>query len=151
VTLPPVEAGLPPKLDYDKELAVQDAVRSLIRMGLVKSAHDCAEGGLAVTLAESCISGDKMLGAAVKIPAGSSRADIPLFNESQSRIVLSVKSGDAAGVLAHLEKRGVPASRLGEVTGGSNLEVTTAGKSFSWPLAQLHEKWDATIPTLMGE
>jgi len=145
------KAGPPPKLDYDKELAVQDAVRSLIRSGLVKSAHDCAEGGLAVTLAESCISGDKMLGAAVKIPAGSSRADIPLFNESQSRIVLSVKSGDAAGVLAHLEKRGVPASRLGEVTGGSNLEVTTAGKSFSWPLAQLHEKWDATIPTLMGE
>jgi len=39
-----VKAGRPPKLDYEKELAVQDAVRSLIRMGLIKSAHDCAEG-----------------------------------------------------------------------------------------------------------
>jgi len=102
-----VKAGPPPKLDYEKELAVQDAVRSLIRMGLVKSAHDCAEGGLAVTLAESCISGDKMLGAAVEIPSASSRADIPLFNESQSRIIVSVKSGDADDVLAQHEKRGV--------------------------------------------
>ena len=145
-----VKAGPPPKLDYDKELAVQDAVRSLIRSGHVKSAHDCAEGGLAVTLAESCISGDKMLGASVKIPAASSRADIPLFNESQSRIVISVDSGKAAEVLAHLEKRGVPASRIGTVTAGSKLEIATAGKAFSWPLSELHEKWGGSIPTLMG-
>ena len=146
-----VKAGRPPKLDYDKEIAVQDAVRSLIRSGFVQSAHDCAEGGLAVTLAESCISGDKMLGAAVEIPAASSRADIPLFNESQSRIVISVKPGDAAGVLAHLEKRGVPASRIGTVTAASKLEIATAGKSFSWPLPALRETWGSAIPTLMGE
>ena len=145
-----VKAGLPPKLDYDKELAVQNAVRSLIRSGLVKSAHDCAEGGLAVTLAESCISGDKMLGAAVKIPAASSRADIPLFNESQSRIVISVEFGKAADILALLEIRGVSASRIGTVTADSNLEIATAGKPFSWPLAQLHEAWSGSIPALMG-
>jgi len=146
-----VKAGSPPKLDYDKELAVQDAVRSLIRSGLVKSAHDCAEGGLAVTLAESCMSGDKLLGASVEISPDFARADIPLFNESQSRIVVSVSSNDADRVLAHLEKRGVPASRIGTVNAGSKLDIATAGKAFSWPISELHETWAATIPTLMGE
>ena len=145
-----VKAGPPPKLDYDKELAVQDAVRSLIRSGLVKSAHDCAEGGLAVALAESCISGDKMLGASVEISPDAARADIPLFNESQSRIVISVESGKAADILALLEKRGVPAIRIGTVTSGSKLEIETAGKSFSWPLAKLLETWGSAIPALMG-
>jgi phosphoribosylformylglycinamidine (FGAM) synthase-like enzyme len=95
-----------------------------------------------------------MLGAAVQIPAASSRADIPLFNESQSRIVITVNAGDAAGdaagVLAQLEKRGVPASQIGEVAASSKLEITTAGKSFSWPLAEIRKKWNDSIPALMG-
>jgi phosphoribosylformylglycinamidine synthase len=144
------KAGPPPRLDYDKELAVQDAVRTLIRASLVKSAHDCAEGGLAVTLAESCMSGDKMLGASVELSPDSARADIPLFNESQSRIVISVESGKAADILALLEKRGVPASRIGTVTSDSNLDIATAGKALSWPLAKLHETWSGSIPALMG-
>ena len=50
-----------------------------------------------------------------------------------------------------LESRGVPARRLGTVTDGAGLEISTAGKAFSWPLAELHETWGSTIPTLMGE
>lgn len=144
-----LKAGAPPQLDYDRELAVQNAVRSLIRMGLVKSAHDCAEGGLAVALAESCMTGEKQMGADVEIPTPASRADIPLFNESQSRIVISVKAANAASVLALLEWRGVPARRIGSVTGDGELKIATAGKSFSWPLLELHEKWNSAIPGLM--
>lgn len=144
-----LKAGPPPRLDYDRELAVQDAVRSLIRMGLVKSAHDCAEGGLAVALAESCMSGEKMLGAAVEIPSAAARADVALFNESQSRIVISVKASNAASVLALLEWRGVPASRIGTVTAAPDLAVVTAGKTFTWPLGELHDKWTSTIGNLM--
>lgn len=144
-----LKAGAPPQLDYDRELAVQNAVRSLIRMGLVKSAHDCAEGGLAVALAESCMTGEKQMGADVEIPTSASRADIPLFNESQSRIVISVKAANAAGVLALLEWRGVPARRIGSVTGEGELKIATSGKSFSWPLLELHEKWNSAIPGLM--
>jgi len=144
-----LKAGPPPRLDYDRELAVQDAVRSLIRMGLVKSAHDCAEGGLAVALAESCMSGEKMLGAAVEIPSAATRADVALFNESQSRIVISVKASNAASVLALLEWRGVPASRIGTVTAAPDLAVVAAGKTFTWPLGELHEKWTSTIGNLM--
>ena len=144
-----LKVGPPPRLDYKKELAVQDAVRSLIRMGLVRSAHDCSDGGLAVALAESCISGDMMLGARTEIPSASPRADVPLFNESQSRIVLSVKPADADTVLAHIEALGVPASRLGTVTDGDSLEIATAGKAFSWPLAGLHASWGTSIARLM--
>ncbi len=144
-----LKAGPPPRLDYDRELAVQDAVRSLIRIGLVASAHDCAEGGLAVALAESCMSGETILGACVEIPAGTSRADIPLFNESQSRIVISVKSADADAALAFLAEKGVPATRLGTVNSGNSLDISTAGKSFSWPLDGLGEKWGSTISRLM--
>jgi len=146
-----LKAGPPPRLDYDKELAVQDAVRSLIRMELVASAHDCAEGGLAVALAESCMSGEKILGACVEIPSGAARADIPLFNESQSRIVISVKPTDADGALAFLAERGVPASRIGTVSSGNSLGISTAGKSFSWPLGELGETWGSTISHLMED
>jgi len=146
-----LKAGPPPRLDYDRELAVQNAVRSLIRMELVASAHDCAEGGLAVTLAESCMSGEKNLGACVEIPSGATRADIPLFNESQSRIVISVKPAEAAGVLSFLAERGVPASQVGTVNCGNNLDISTAGKSFSWPLDELGETWGSTISRLMED
>ncbi|MCX6968870.1 MAG: phosphoribosylformylglycinamidine synthase subunit PurL [Verrucomicrobia bacterium] len=144
-----VKAGPPPKLDYDKELAAQDAVRKLIRSGLVKSAHDCAEGGLAVALAESCMSGDTMLGATVKISPDSSRADVPLFNESQSRIIISVAASEAPSVLALLKKTGVPALQIGTVTAEEKLEIATAGKTFSWPLSGLLETWSTAIPSLM--
>ena len=146
-----VKAGLPPRLDYDKELAVQDSVRSLIRSGLVKSAHDCAEGGIAVALAESCMSGETMLGAAIKIPGDAKRADVALFNESQSRILISVDSAKAAEVRAFLGKKGVPAHTIGTVTADKKLEIKAAGIVFSWPLAGLHESWSVAIPSLMGE
>jgi len=144
-----LKAGPPPRLDYDTELAVQDAVRSLIRSGHVKSAHDCAEGGLAVALAESCMSGQAILGADVAIPSDSARADVPLFNESQSRIVISVKPQDAASVLAELAERGVPARVIGSVTSGADLTIAAAGSTFSWPLADLRKSWSSTIGGLM--
>jgi len=63
--------------------------------------------------------------------------------------VISVESGKAIDILDHLEKRGVSASRIGTVTAGANLEIATAGKSFSWPLASLAKTWGSTIGALM--
>ena len=144
-----LKAGPPPTLDYDKELAVQDAVRALIRNGLVKSAHDCAEGGLAVALAESCVSGGKFLGATAEIPATTTRADVALFNESQSRVVISVAPENAPAVLEELGRRQVPASRIGSVAAEPKLKITAAGKSFEWSSEKLAEIFGLTIGDLM--
>ena len=108
--------ALPHKLDFGKEKRAHDAVRALIRMGLAQSAHDCSEGGLAVALAEACLSGQQAFGAEVEFGETGLRSDVLLFNEAQSRIIISVKKNNAAAALALLEWRGVPARRLGAVT-----------------------------------
>jgi phosphoribosylformylglycinamidine synthase len=140
------KAGAPPQLDYAKELAVQNAVRDLIRKGLVKSAHDCSEGGLAVNLAESCLSGN--LGAKTEIHG--TRADVALFNESQSRIVITVSPENAAKAEDFLKSKSVPHQRLGEVTSTQNLAIQAAGKTFTWPVEKLRTPFEKTIPSLMS-
>jgi phosphoribosylformylglycinamidine synthase len=145
------KAGSVPVLDYAKEKAVQEAVRSLIRSRLVKSAHDCSEGGLAVALAESCLTNrETPIGATVTIPGDAkSRPEVLLFNESQSRIVITTKGTNAATVLSLLEWRGVPAQKLGTV-GGTNLKISIAGNEFVWPAAELNRAWNESIPLVMN-
>ena len=149
-----MKVGPVPRMDYPRELAVQDAVRALIRSRLVKSAHDCSEGGLAVALAESCMGGEKHLGATIdlgeiKTTNGRGlRLDQALFNETQSRIVLSVAATNASAVLMLLELRGLPARRLGTV-GGPDLKITADGETLTWPLATLHDTWHGAIARAM--
>jgi phosphoribosylformylglycinamidine synthase len=140
------KAGAPPQLDYAKELGVQNAVRDLIRKGLVKSAHDCSEGGLAVNLAESCLSGN--LGAQAEIPG--TRADVALFNESQSRIVITVTLENAAKAEEFLNSKKIPHARLGTVVADQKLTIQTAGKPYVWPLETLRTAHEGTIPALMS-
>jgi phosphoribosylformylglycinamidine synthase len=146
-----LKAGPPPKLDYQTELALHDALRAAIAAGLVRSAHDCSEGGLAVTLAESCLAADPApLGATITLGGTSSRSSvISLFNESQSRVVISVAPQNLPALLDLAAKHGVPAQKIGEVTAASTLEIATSGQSFTWPLADLHEAWAGTIGRLM--
>ncbi len=141
--------GPTPQLDYAVEKSAQNAVRSLIRDGLVQSAHDCAEGGLAVSLAESCLSGPSHLGADADLGATGLRPEVAFFNESQSRIVISVKAGHEAEVLDILEKQGVPARRLGYVQEANILRVSADGTHWEWPLADLNKAWADTIGHLM--
>jgi phosphoribosylformylglycinamidine synthase len=147
--------GLPPRLDIARELAVQNSVRELIRAGLVRSAHDCSEGGLAVTLAECCFNPEGLLGAEVNCSrrpeggtasqdASHSEAATVLFNEAQSRIVISVAESNAAAVLDRLNKSGVPALRLG-VVGGETLAIEIGQESFRWPIGELFDDWYYSI------
>ena len=138
--------GLPPRLDLQRELALHNALRALIRAGKIKSAHDCSEGGLAVALAECCISGTEQLGAVISLePAG--RSDVALFNESQSRVVVSVSDGDTSSILAELAESGVPARRIGTV-GGPWLSIT-AYTSCQWQVEILRETWHDSIGNIM--
>jgi phosphoribosylformylglycinamidine synthase len=136
-----MKAGLPPRLDVERELAVQNAVRELIRAGLVRSAHDCSEGGLAVTLAESCFNPKGLLGAEIDLPHTALRAAATgLFNESQSRIVISCAPRDGEKVVSVLSSKKVPHHRLGEVA-ARTLIIKTAGSNFSWPIEILYDDW----------
>jgi phosphoribosylformylglycinamidine synthase len=144
------KAGVPPRLDYKKEKAVQAAVRALIRMRLARSAHDCSEGGLAVALAECCMSGEAMVGAEIDLTAyGALAADELLFNEAQSRIVISVRRENATAALSLAEWQGVPVRRLG-FTGGEHLRIKAGERERSWLTKELHAQWWGAIGRWMG-
>jgi phosphoribosylformylglycinamidine synthase len=143
------KAGLPPRLDYAREKAVQNAVRALIRMGLARSAHDCSEGGLAVALAECCIGGEQPVGAEIELTVaeGIAPADL-LFNEAQSRIVISVRRENAEAAMALVRWQGVPARRLG-FTGGDRLRIRSGGGEWSWMVKELRDAWWDAIGVCM--
>ncbi len=140
--------GLPPRLDVRRELALHDALRGLIRAGRIKSAHDCSEGGLAVALAECCVSGANQVGAHITLDY-IGRLEVPLFNESQSRVVVSVRESEADHVLTQLAESGVPARRLGSV-GGGKLVIACAANVHAWPVEVLRDTWHGSIGKIMG-
>jgi phosphoribosylformylglycinamidine synthase subunit PurL len=144
------KAGRPPRLDFDRELAVQKFLRALIRKGVVKSAHDCSEGGLAVALAECCMSGPEKIGAQVRLPASNVRVDLCLFNESQSRIVVSVPSDAVDLVHQEAAQAGIETIRLGSV-GGGELAIEGPEGALSWPLDQLRDAWYSSIALALSQ
>ncbi|UVI30916.1 phosphoribosylformylglycinamidine synthase subunit PurL [Paenibacillus spongiae] len=138
--------GRPPQIELAAEKKLLDGVLEAIRQGLVASAHDLSEGGLAVALAESCISGKQ--GADVNVTT-SLRADAALFSESQSRILLSAKPEQAAKLTALLTEKGVPNAEIGVVR-GSALTLNINGKpGIAAPVEQLEKVWKDAIPCLM--
>jgi phosphoribosylformylglycinamidine synthase len=133
--------GPPPHVDLAHEIKIQDAVRELIRGGVVKSAHDCSEGGLAVALAECCFNPEKLFGVDVDLAGGTPvPTEEVLFNESQSRIIISVSAKDAERTMSILQKSGVTCRRLGQV-GGDDLRVRAGNENFAWPIVDLHDDW----------
>jgi len=109
--------GLPPSLILGTEKRLHDLLLTAIRSGIINSAHDCSEGGLAVALAESCIS-EKPLGAEISDLSLNLRPDILLFAESQSRIVVSVPPGQVIKIEEMAQKDKVPCRVIGKVGGG---------------------------------
>ncbi|MFZ5862593.1 MAG: phosphoribosylformylglycinamidine synthase subunit PurL [Nitrospirota bacterium] len=120
------EQGLPPELVLDAETALYRCVLELTGDGLVESAHDCSDGGLAVALAECCMSSDTSVGAVITVPNPQGiRRDAMLFGESQSRAVLSAEPHAVERVLAVAARWGVPAAHVGN-TGGDRLVIAVA-------------------------
>lgn len=149
------DEGTPPRLDLAAEASVQGVVRNAIVKGYLRSAHDCAEGGLAVSLAESCLAGNK--GAEIRFSvtdfAGES-GDQPwsaiLFGEAVSRVVVTVKEGgpEQEGLLDLCEAAGVEAVFIGLVK--ANEKFDAAGL-LDLPLAALRDAYEGAIPRAMGE
>jgi phosphoribosylformylglycinamidine synthase II len=153
-----LKIGPPPHVDLPHEIEIQSAVRDLIREGLVKNAHDCSEGGLAVALAECCFNPEKLFGAEIDCSHGpvgrrerTSHSDVAtvLFNESQSRIVISVAPENLDNTMSMLRRRDVPFQRLGKV-GGDELRIRVDEETFAWPIADLYDDWWNSIRRLVG-
>ncbi|MFC5452209.1 phosphoribosylformylglycinamidine synthase subunit PurL [Paenibacillus aestuarii] len=142
-----VTEGRPPELDLAVEKRLQGAVLRAIQEGLVASAHDLSEGGLAAALAESCISGH--LGAQVAVTT-ELRADFALFSESQSRILLTAAPDKADALKQWIASQGVPYQEIGTVT-GAELKIAVNGEQrIQSAVSELEKVWKDAIPCLMA-
>ena len=127
-----------PEIDLAAEVAVQRACRQLIADGVVASAHDCSDGGLAVALAESCIAGGVGFSGDFRIDG---RWDAALFGETQSRIVVSLPEQEMPRLSAICDYESVPWTRLGVVE-GSEFAVADL---IEIPVADLDDAWRNAI------
>jgi phosphoribosylformylglycinamidine synthase len=149
------KTGSPPRCDLEQAATLHTTLLGLIQSGLIKSAHDCSDGGLAVALAESCISQQiaretpRLIGAKIDLSAVKDlRLDALFFGETQSRVVITCKPLDATKVIERAKLLGVPAIRLGTV-GGDKLAIKTIAEDFSAPLGELHDAWWNAIARAM--
>ncbi len=150
------KTGSPPRCNLDKEKDLQLALRALIHSGAIKSAHDCSDGGLAVALAECCISQliaretPRLIGADVDLSAFKDvRLDALLFGETQARVVISVSALSAGKILAQAKILGVPAALIGKV-GGTALQIKAGDKKLAAETSELHDLWWNSIARAMN-
>jgi len=131
-----------PRIDFARERAVQAAVIRAAEEGLLQSAHDCSDGGLAVALAECCFStlGRAAVGAEVEL-AGGFEGAAQLFGETPSRVVVSFKEESRARLEEIAAAAGAPFHVLGRV-GGNRLRVVADGRQLlSQEVAELERHW----------
>jgi len=138
-----LDGGAPPTIDLDTERALHRVVLEAAAAGLLRSAHDVADGGLAVALAEACFASG--LGARVEVETGM-RLDAFLFGESQSRMLVSVSRDETGAVRAIADAHGLPCTVLGEV-GGEQLIMGTA---IAVPVADIRARWRAAFVRRLG-
>lgn len=126
--------------DLAVEKANQELVLSAIKAGLVESAHDCAEGGLAVAIAEAAFNNQLGVEISVEMPVEN------LFAETQSRFVLSVKPEKQADFEALAGEKAV---NIGEITNTGDLKLTAVGGEINVATKKAEEVWEEAIPCLM--
>ncbi|HET9713757.1 MAG TPA: AIR synthase related protein, partial [Pyrinomonadaceae bacterium] len=146
VSVGSVTAGEVPVLNLERELAVQKACLEAAEAGLLISAHDCSDGGMAVTLAESSFSslGRDAIGAEVDLQ-GSPGTTVLLFSESPSRIVVSFAPGDESAVQEIAARNNAPFAILGRV-GGTRLTINVNGsEAIDAELSELEAAWRTAL------
>jgi phosphoribosylformylglycinamidine synthase II len=140
-----LEAGAPPAIDLEQEKRHQEFILEAIEAGLLRSAHDLSEGGLAVAAAECAFHGRRKTGCRLDLPEGL-RDDALLFGETQSRILVSCRPGSLAGLLELAKIRGVPAAAIGR-TGGSVIAVRREGREvLRVPVERAYRAWKDSLP-----
>jgi len=142
-----LEAGAPPSIDLEREKRHQEFCLDAIEAGLVRSAHDLSEGGLAVALAECVFHGRRKLGCSVALE-DSIRPDTLLFGEAQSRILVTCRRKDLDRLRELARETGVPARAIGE-TGGTEIAVGHRGRELlRLPVEKAFRAWKDALPNL---
>jgi phosphoribosylformylglycinamidine synthase len=139
-----VERGRPPALDLERERRLQELLVTAAARGLLGSAHDVSEGGLAVALAECALRSG--LGLEARLPPLSIRLEALLFGESASRAVLSCAQEQLQELLGLAREQGVPALTLGR-TGGERIRIEPG---VDVTLAEAHDVWSRTLPEALA-
>jgi phosphoribosylformylglycinamidine synthase subunit PurL len=135
--------GYPPELDIEKEATLQRALVAIIRVGLVESAHDCSDGGLAVALVESALPGG--VGLSVRLTGQQVAPEFLLFGEDASRVVLSCDPIHLPRIKQVAEEYGVFADVLGE-TGSDRVEIWADGHPvISASVVELREAYEGAL------
>jgi len=142
-----MEKGFPPQIDLRKERRIQEFCLDAISNGLLESAHDVSEGGLAVCLAECSFLGEQKIGFKLDLQ-DEMRLDSLLFGETQSRIVVASKKQNMPRLIELARKRRVKATILGE-TGGERMVVShLKQKIIDIPVSEAHRAWRETMPEI---
>src|SRR6056297_278289 len=130
--------GYVPEIDLKLEKRVQDTVFKAVKEGIVKSAHDCSEGGLAVALAESCFKNE--IGVNIKIEENISDKAL-LFGETQSRIIVSIAQDNENILKKIAEENKIPIKKIGRTQGNRYLFNDLIELS----VEEMNNKWENAI------
>lgn len=142
-----MEKGLPPQIDLKQEKNVHELCLEAVSRGIIESAHDVSEGGLAVCLAECSFLSPKKIGFALKLQ-DKIRRDALLFGETQSRIVVTAKKQNIQKLINLAKKIKVKAAVLGE-TKGERITISHLGKKIiDIPVDEAYRAWKQAIPQI---
>jgi phosphoribosylformylglycinamidine synthase II len=140
-----LEAGSPPVIDLEQEKRNQEFLLEAADAGLLRSAHDLSEGGLAVALAESAFHGAGKIGCEIDLDL-TLRADTLLFGESQSRILVTCRRANVGRLMEMAAARGVPAKAIGRV-GGDEITIRQSGREIlRMPVEKAFRAWKDSLP-----
>ena len=139
--------GYPPDIDLEKEAALQKTIIDLVDQRLIRSAHDCADGGLAVALAEKAF--PKGVGAKVSLASNGFHAEFVLFGEDAGRILISCDPQQVKRIKQMAESNGIEAELIGE-TGSESLEITIDGNAaISAQVSQLNRAYESALESVL--
>jgi phosphoribosylformylglycinamidine synthase subunit PurL len=135
--------GLPPAIDLKKEKALHGLLVELARAGLMDSAKDVGEGGIAVALAEECFKRD--LGAEVSLISANLALESVLFGEDATRVLISCDPEKVERIQQVSGKFGLNAQQIGSVT-GENLRISVDGETvLREPVSALKRSWAESL------
>ncbi|MGH8014650.1 MAG: phosphoribosylformylglycinamidine synthase subunit PurL [Candidatus Zixiibacteriota bacterium] len=138
--------GAVPTIDLNFEKKLQASLLNAIKHDWIQSAHDTSEGGLAIALAECCISDrENVIGAKISLNEPGLSAHALLFGESQSRIIISSFPENAGAIVEHFKNDGIPCTPIG-ITGGNRLTISSL---IVVELSELADAYFNALPRLM--